>query len=136
MYIHKIRCVLLLDIVRVTHFRLHNLKKSRDILTNPTGESSRSGYGRGRQHLQAIRDHRRKQNNAFAKHIREEHEGRAAEFRVDIIKYHRTPLEQQIREGVEITRAKADCVLSSKLDYFQPGMRRMTFGDIYEEFGS
>ena len=100
------------------------------------GESSRSGYVRGRQHLEAIRDHSRNQNNAFAKHIREEHEGREANFRLDIIKYHRTPLERQIREGVEIIRAKADCILNSKLDYFQPGMRRMTFGDIYEEFGS
>ena len=52
------------------------------------------------------------------------------QFRLDIIKYHRPPLERHIREGVEIIGAKADCVLNSKLDYFVPGMRRVTFGDI------
>ena len=61
------------------------------------GESSRSGYVRGRQHLETIRDHRRNQYNAYAKHIREEHEGREAKFRLDIINDHRTHLERQIR---------------------------------------
>ena len=96
------------------------------------GETSRSGYIRGRQHIEAIKDHRKHGNNAFAKHIEEEHGGRKTEFRMDIVKHLRTPLERQVSEGVEIARAKADLILNSKLDYFQPGMKRITFGDIYE----
>ena len=33
--VHKARYVFLLDVVRVNHFQVHNLKKSRDILTDP-----------------------------------------------------------------------------------------------------
>ena len=38
------------------------------------GETSRSGYVRGKQHLEAIREYHRNGNNAFGKHIGEEHE--------------------------------------------------------------
>ena len=40
------------------------------------GESSRSGYVRGKQHLEAIEDHHIHQSNAFAKHIKEKHDGK------------------------------------------------------------
>ena len=33
--VHKARYVFLSDVVRVNHFRVHNLQKSRDILTDP-----------------------------------------------------------------------------------------------------
>ena len=48
----------------------------------------------------------------------------------------RTPLERQGREGVEIVRAKADYMLNSKLDHFEPGIRQVIFGDVYDDFGS
>ena len=96
------------------------------------GESSRSGYVRGKQHLEAIKDHHKHQSNAFAKHIIEKHDGEKTKFRMSILRYHKTPLERQIREGVEIVRADADFILNSKLDHYQPGIRRITFGDIYD----
>ena len=83
------------------------------------GETSRSAYVRGKQHMEAIRDYSRK-------HIGDEHAGNETRFRLDIIKYLHSPLEIQVREGVEIVKAKADLVLNSKLDHFQPGMRRIT----------
>ena len=52
---------------------------------------------------------------------------------MSMITYHKTPLERQVREGVEIVRAEADVVLNSRLDYFQPGIRRVTFGDVYDD---
>ena len=55
---------------------------------------------------------------------------------MSIVKYNRTPLEWQVREGLEIGRAKADYMLNSKLDHFQPGVRQVTFGDVYDDFGS
>ena len=54
---------------------------------------------------------------------------------MDMLKYHQTPLEKQVREGVEIVREKADFILNRKLDYFQPGIRRRTLGNVYD-FGS
>ena len=100
------------------------------------GESSRSAYVRGKQHLEAIKEHNKHQSNAYAKHIKDRHEGRKTKFRMNIITYHNTPLERQVREGVEIVRADADVVLNSRLDYFQPGIRRVTFGDVYDDLES
>ena len=34
--VHKARYVLLLGVARFNHFRVHNLQKSRDILTDPS----------------------------------------------------------------------------------------------------
>ena len=45
-------------------------------------------------------------------------------------------IERQFCEGVEIAGANVELILNSKLDYFQPRMKRITFWDIYEEFGS
>ena len=72
------------------------------------GESSRSRYVRGKQHLEAIMDHHKHQFNAFAKHVKEKHDGRETKFRMNVLKYHKTPLELLVREGVEIVRAEAD----------------------------
>ena len=55
------------------------------------GETSRSGYVRGRQHLEAIKDYSRNGNNAFGRHIGEEHGGEETELKRDIIKCFRTP---------------------------------------------
>ena len=91
-----------------------------------------------KQHMEAIRDFSKHVNNAFGKHIGDEHAGNEIKFRLDIIKYLHfiSPLERQVREGVAIVKAKADLVLNSKLDLYQPGMRRITFGDIYDQFSS
>ena len=97
------------------------------------GESSRSGYMRGKKHLEAIRYHHKHQSNAFAKHIKEKHDGKITKFTMSMIKYPNTPLERQVREGIEIVRAGADFVLNSKLDHFQPAIRRVRFGGIYDE---
>ena len=76
----------------------------------------------------------RNKANAFVKHIKECHEGQNGTlFQMDIIKTFKKPLERQTREGIEIFRANADIVLNSKLDHFQPGLRRITFGDILDD---
>ena len=97
------------------------------------GESGRSAYVRGKQHLDAVKDHRRNQSNAFARHIKEHHNNRETKFKMEVITGNRTSLERQVREGVEIMRANnADILMNSKLEYYQPGLRKLTFGDIYE----
>ena len=89
------------------------------------GESSRSGYVRRKQHIEAIREPVKHQTNAYARHIMDRHNGNETRFEMSIVKYNRTPLERQVREGVEIVRAKADYMLKT-----------MTFGDVYDDFGS
>ena len=79
------------------------------------GESSRSGYVRGRQHAAAIREPERNKSNAFAKHLREHHDGeRDVKFEMDIVGSYKRPIERQLREGVEIARAEVDMLLNSK----------------------
>ena len=71
------------------------------------------------------------------KQVTQHHDNKETKFKFDIIKYNRTPLERQIREGVEIVRTRADILLNSKIDHFQPGIRKITFGNILDdqEFG-
>ena len=99
------------------------------------GETGKSAYVRGRQHLLAIGDPLGKQNsNAFAKHIVETHNNEQdIKFRFNVIQAYRRPLERQVREGVEIIRAEADIMLNSKLDHYQPHMRRIAFTGILNE---
>ena len=89
---------------------------------------------RGKEPIIAIRDPGRYKSNAFAKHVVEHHPGRNdVKFKMDIVKCYRKPLERQVREGVEILRANADCIMNSKLDFIQPRLRRMTFEDILQD---
>lgn len=69
-------------------------------------------------------------NLAFEKHIKQVHNGTGAKFSMEIIKTFKTPLERQIREGVEISRANVGIILNSKIDHYQPGMRIMTFANL------
>lgn len=94
------------------------------------GESGRSAYARGKDHLKAIENPQSNTHNAFVKHMAEEHGEEEAKFRMDIIKAFDKPLERQVREGVEIMRMNADIRLNSKLDFIQPGMRRVAFQDL------
>lgn len=107
-------------------------EKSKDAVY--IGETGRSGYARGKEHLTAIKKPVKYKSNAFAKHILEHHAGnRNVKFKVDIIKCYQKPLERQVREGVEILRMDADIAMNSKIDFIQPGIRRLAFADILEE---
>ena len=99
------------------------------------GETGKSTFVRGKQHLTAIGDPVGKQRgNAFAKHIMEKHNGnRNIKFRFNVVKTFKKPMERQIREGVEIARAEVDMLLNSKLDHYQPQMRRVRFTQFFDE---
>ena len=82
-----------------------------------------------------MEDPHKYRNNAFSKHILEYHDGdrRGAKFKMDVICSYKKPLERQVREGVEIYRTKADVIMNSKLDHFQPGVTRIGFENILDE---
>ena len=91
------------------------------------GESSRSAYQRGMQHIAAIEQPERHKTNAFAKHIIECHKGdhEDVKFKVNVVKSFKRPLERQIYEGVAIHNAKVDLLMNSKLDHYQPAVGRV-----------
>ena len=92
------------------------------------GETSRSAFTRGRQHMNALKNPKRHTENAFCKHIIECHKGDRSKvkFKVDVISQFKKPMERQICEGVEIFRAKCDILMNSKIDHYQPAVGRVT----------
>ena len=99
------------------------------------GESSRSGYQRGLQHMSALEKPKDNIQNAFAKHIVENHkwDNNRTEFKIDIVKGFKTAFERQIWEGVEIHSAKVDILMNSKLDHFQPAVGRVALTNSVRE---
>ena len=77
-----------------------------------TGETSRTGYLRGKEHLEGLKEE--KEDNPLWKHCEIEHSGEKVGFRMKIVKGHRSPLTRQIHEAVEIQYSKADIVMNSK----------------------
>ena len=77
-----------------------------------TGESSRTGYLRGREHLEGLE--KESDKNALWKHCELHHEGVKTQFDMKILRSHRTPLTRQIHEGVEIDNSKARILMNSK----------------------
>ena len=92
------------------------------------GESSRSAYVRGKQHLAAIKDPKKHPNNAFAKHIREYHPmERDVKFEMRVQNVFKRPFERQVREGIEIYGYEGDILMNSKVDHYQPAVKRIIF---------
>ena len=91
------------------------------------GESSRSCYVRGRQHMMAISNPERNRNNAFARHTLEYHPQETPQFTMEVISKFKTPLERQIAEGIEIYNSNSNITMNSKLDHYQPAFHRLIF---------
>jgi hypothetical protein len=86
-----------------------------------TGESGYSAYTRTLEHAEAIV--KKKEDNAFAKHLEEYHPEREGEPEAFTFKVERTfakPMERQVAEAVKIHRCGADFVLNSKSEWEQP----------------
>ena len=96
------------------------------------GETGRSMYVRGKQHLEAINNPTRHKSNAFARHIIKEHKGKKCNIGVKIVASFTRPLDRQVREGVEIMGVDDKNLLNSKLDHYKPVGTRVTFNNILE----
>ena len=99
------------------------------------GETSRSIYVRGKQHLSALEKADQHKDNAFVNHRNNFHKGEEQEvrFKLSLVKKFKRPLERQVWEGVEIHKADVDIVMNSKLDHYQPAVGRMTITNQVEE---
>ena len=87
----------------------------RGISSEYIGESSRTGFLRGNEHLDDLKN--RKQKSPLWKHCTEEHGGKEVNFSMKIVRSHRTPLTRQIHESVEIEHSSAKILMNSKSEY-------------------
>ena len=104
------------------------IEKKPGIKSIYVGETSRSSFYRGRQHMEAIENPTTHTDNAFAKHMLDYHQGESnVLFKTSVISAFKRPMERQICEGVNIYRRKEECdvLMNSKMDHFQPAVARI-----------
>ena len=77
-----------------------------------TGESSRTMYLRGKEHLDGLV--KKNEKNALWKHCAQVHGGRQVKFTMKIVRSHKTPFTRQVQEGVEIDNSTANIIMNSK----------------------
>ena len=72
--------------------------------------------------------------NGLAKNVLDHHRANIEDVDFDfrIIYCSKRPLQRQVREGIEIKECKADLVLNSKLDHYQPAIRGIMFTDMFD----
>ena len=108
--------------------------KKKGVRSIYTGETCRTGFYRGKQHMEAIDDPGNHKDNGFAKHILEYHTGKKnISFKTSIIGTFKRPMERQICEGVNIyqckNKNKCDILINSKMDFYQPAVSRVTISN-------
>ena len=77
-----------------------------------TGETSRTAYLRGREHLDGLEKENGK--NALWKHCATVQSGAKVEFRMKVIRSHKSPMTRQVHESIEIEHSKANIIMNSK----------------------
>ena len=89
------------------------------------GETSKSGYLRGLDHLKNYRC--RTNDSPLWKHALTDHQGRLdVRFSKKIIKTFRDPLTRQCNEAVRIKNSNADVLLNGKSEWHGPAIVRLT----------
>ena len=82
------------------------------------GETSRTGYDRGREHLSAM--DKGDPNHPLVQHFQEEHkETQQVSAKMSILKIEEKNVYRQAQEGVYITSFKGDCILNGRGDWGQ-----------------
>ena len=76
------------------------------------GESARTMYDRGQEHLSALNS--RDPNSVLVQHLEEHHSDMEPEFAMKLVKTHQSPLYRQVHEGVLIDSFKGQVTLNRK----------------------
>ena len=87
----------------------------RGVSTEYLGETSRTGFLRGGEHLDDLRCRRNK--SPLWKHCMDQHEGKEVGFSMEILRRHKSPLTRQIHESVAIENSSARFLMNSKSEY-------------------
>ena len=106
-----------------------NSEQRRSVESVYYGETSKSCYTRGRQHVENLENERssNRTSNAFVRHRDLYHRGEeeSVRFKVDVVRKFKKPLQRQVWEGVEIHSSEAGILMNSKLDHYQPAVGRV-----------
>ena len=88
---------------------------SRGVCSEYLGESSRTGFLRGGEHLDDLKS--RCLKSPLWKHCLEQHDGKEVTFKMEIVRKHKSPLTRQIHESVAIENSSAKILMNSKSEY-------------------
>ena len=98
-------------------------------------ETFRTGYERGEEHVAGLES--KYEKNPLCKHSFLHHRGELerGDMKMIIVESHRSALNRQIHEGVELEMNKADIILNSKSEWNNSGIPRIVIevGDEVEE---
>ena len=94
------------------------------ILSQYTGESSRSLFQRSQEHKKAYSDHH--EDSPMWKHCSSMHLGVEQTFTIKLLKKHKSAFERQVHESVLITFGKVDFILNSKREWSGKSLPRLT----------
>ena len=89
--------------------------KRKQVSSHYIGESSRTAFLRGQEHLEDL--HSKRSDKPLWKHCVDEHGGKIVEFTMKVVRSHRTPLTRQIHESVEIENSSSQILMNSKGEY-------------------
>ena len=100
------------------------------------GESGRNALTRGEQHLDAIAAPDQHQENAFARHAKEYHDGEQPQYKFSVLGCHPRPLDRQIWEGVLIRQGEKELnvLLNSKQDHYAPAVGKVVIRNAVGDF--
>ena len=81
------------------------------------GETARTGYERGEEHLAGLES--RYEKNSLWKHSHIHHGGtlEKEKLKMEIVESHRSPLNRQVHKGVELDINGADIIMNSKSEW-------------------
>ena len=94
-----------------------------------TGQTSRTGYERGREHFIGLQ--KKNENNPLFKHAAESH-NKDVQFKMKVVKRHFSAMSRLVHESVVIERNSKDssiAVLNSRLEYSKYVIPRLTLED-------
>ena len=93
------------------------------------GESARSAYERGKEHMEGYKQGR--EENHMVKHKLMDHPGEEVTFKMKVLVRHRSAFERQVTEAVLIEMKEKDGLLNSKGGFNRCALPRIqvTIGD-------
>ena len=98
------------------------------------GESGRTAYDRGQNHLQALEA--KDDSNPLVAHWLENHQGQDWKFNMSVLKVFDTPLQRQANEGFQIANFKGDVLLNRKGEWGNNLPPKLVIDDSQETSGT
>ena len=112
-----------------------NKEKQGDKYSVYTGETARCQFLRGSEHLSGLLN--KQPGNALYKHVTDVHQGEFVDFRMKVVRRHKTCLLRQVHEAVRLHRISRNPgvkILNSRGEYNRCKLVRLQVADESNEF--